>query len=145
MPRGAAPPPQFDGRGAQQVLDAAADRAASLCGHRAVSCPANCLSQRLDSGSLSATAAAAAAVMPSASRAAPGRRVQLAWLWVWFWTDQGQRLRFRRCSASYFSAAAKNRETQQIRHEPNRTDPDVPPASRPHAASHRDFLSDFSQ
>lgn len=33
----AAPPPQFDGRGAQQVLDAAADCAASLRAHRAVS------------------------------------------------------------------------------------------------------------
>lgn len=36
--RRAAPPPQFDGRGAQQALDAAADRAASLRAHRAVSC-----------------------------------------------------------------------------------------------------------
>ena len=48
MPRRAAPPPQFDGRGAQQVLDAAADRAASLRrAHRAASCPANCPCQRL--------------------------------------------------------------------------------------------------
>lgn len=36
VPRGAAPP-QFNGRGAQQVLDAAADRAAPLRRHRAVS------------------------------------------------------------------------------------------------------------
>lgn len=35
VPRTGAAPPQFDGRGAQQALDAAADR--SVGGHRAVS------------------------------------------------------------------------------------------------------------
>lgn len=110
MPRGAAPPPQFDGRGAQQVLDAAPDRAASLRGHRAVSCPASCLSQRLELFSVAlSSATAAAAVMLSVSRAVPGRSFQLAWLRFWFWTVLGHRLRFRCCSASYFSAAAKTR------------------------------------
>lgn len=37
VPRVAAPPPQLDGRRAQQVLDAAPDRAASLRRHRVVS------------------------------------------------------------------------------------------------------------
>ena len=119
VPRGAAPPPQFDGRGAQQVLDAAADRsaAASLRGHRAVSCPASCLSQRLDPFSV---VALSSAVMLSASRAVPGQRFQLVWLCFWFWTDPVHGLRFRCCSASYFSAAAKTRSCPK--HEPDRTD-----------------------
>lgn len=109
--RGPAPPPQFDGRGPQQVLDAAADGSASVRGHRAVSCPASCASQQLQWLSCVALSAAnaAAAVMLSAGRPEPGRRVRRVVLLLWFWTDAGRGLRFHCCSASYSSAAAKTR------------------------------------
>lgn len=136
VPRGAAPPPQFDGRGPQQVLDAAPDRAASLRGHRAVSWPASCLSQRLETffsvALSSAPAADAAAVMLSANRTVPSRRVQLDRLRFWFWIDRDHGIRCRGCSTSYISATAKTRSglyATQDRTEPT----DAPPASRPHA------------
>lgn len=42
VPRGTGPPPQFNGRGSKQVLDAAADRSAAAVGAHRVSCAANC-------------------------------------------------------------------------------------------------------
>lgn len=135
VPRGPAPP-QFDGRGPQQVLDAAADRAASLRRHRAGSCGLSCGSQRLEPF-FAVLLSAAAAVMLSGSPAEPGRGIVLVRMWIWVWIP-GHGLWFRCCSASYICAAAKtqsgldktqtgltNRERQnrmRTRHKPFRSD-----------------------
>lgn len=96
VPRVGAPPPQFDGRGAQQVLDAAPDRAASLRRHRVVSLSASCFSHRPRPVFVSSDSRPAAAVMlPAWFRLCTG------------WVDG---LRFCRCcTASQTCAAVKRR------------------------------------
>lgn len=85
---------------------------------------ANRVRQRLDS--FCCGAASASAVIPPHSR-----RVQFTWVLFRFYTDPNRRLWFCPCSAFYFSAASKKRQTQLIR-------PDwaaAPPASTPRAAN----------
>lgn len=96
VPRVGAPPPEFDGRGAQQVLDAAPDRAASLRRHRVVSLSASCFSHRPRPVFVSSDSRLAAAVMlPAWFRLCTG------------WVDG---LRFCRCcTASQTCAAVKRR------------------------------------
>lgn len=79
VPRVAAAPPEFNGRGAQQVLDAAPDRAASLRRHLAVSRSASCVSHRLQPVVVSSDAAV---MLPA---------------WVRLCTERTDRLRFSRC------------------------------------------------